>query len=133
MLVPKKYAELFCFVFLFSCLYLYCRDSSYPYRLAVPLGHVVGLSNHADADAPEPANSTLGFGAIYAVSATDSPRRARLIQAANVTEIDLTIPTLPQWTADDETTFRAGLKEQDRDAGHGSIMAWFSHIHILKL
>lgn len=133
MLVPKKYVQLFCFVFFFSSLYLYCTTSFYPHNLAVPLSHAVGLSHHADADVSEPANSTLGFGAVYAVSATNSPRRTRLIQAANVTEINLTIPSLPQWTADDETNFRAGLKEQDRDAGHGSIMAWLSHIHILNL
>ncbi|OJD35610.1 glycosyltransferase family 25 protein [Diplodia corticola] len=133
MLVPKKYVQLLSFVFFFSSLYVYCRNASNPYRLAAPFSHVVGLSNHGDADVPGPANSTLGFGAVYAVSATDSPRRARLIQAANVTEIDLTIPTLPQWTDDDEARFRDGLKEQDRGAGHGSIMAWFSHLHILNL
>lgn len=136
MLVPKKYTQLLCFAFFFASLFIYCRTSFNAYREAVPIRPDVGLSSHTDTDNDseiEPANSTLGFGAVFAVSALDSPRRTKLIQAANVTGMDLTIPDLPEWSVDDENRFRAGLKEEDRDAGHGSIMAWFSHIHLLRL
>lgn len=134
MLVPRKYFQLLCFAFFLYSLSKYWASLS-PYRVDLADdAHSVTFLDHLGADAVgEPANSTLGFGAIFVVSASGSPRRERLIQAANVTEIDLVVPELPKWTEEDEAKFRSGLKEQDRDAGHGSIMAWFSHVHILKL
>ncbi|KAF2144064.1 glycosyltransferase family 25 protein [Aplosporella prunicola CBS 121167] len=76
-----------------------------------------------------PTNSTLGFGAIYVLSKDDSPRRERLIQAANVTEIDLTIPVQPHWTLDDEENFRLPVNST---VGRGSLLAWLGHLHILR-
>lgn len=70
------------------------------------------------------ANSTLGFGAIYVVSKADSPRRHGLLQAANVTEIDLTIPSQPKWTEEDF----GGRKKSSK----GSLMAWLGHLHLLR-
>jgi len=70
-------------------------------------------------------NSTLGFGAIYVVSKADSPRRHNLLQAANITELDLTIPVQPQWTKEQ-------LEGHPR-VGNGSLMAWLGHLHSLNL
>lgn len=132
MLAPKRYLKLLSFAFFFCSLFIYYRSSLPAYLGIIRSGNDVSLLNHVDTII-EPANSTLGFGAIYVVSASDSPRRTKLIQAANVTEIDLVIPELTVWTDEDEMSFRSGLQEENRGAGHGSIMAWLSHIHLLKL
>ncbi|KAL2690641.1 hypothetical protein IWX47DRAFT_426871 [Phyllosticta citricarpa] len=76
-----------------------------------------------------PVNSTLGFGAIYVVSKENSPRRKGLLQAANVTEIDLTLPVQPQWTLEDEDNFRL---PENSTLGRGSLLAWLGHLHSLK-
>jgi len=70
-------------------------------------------------------NSTLGFGDIYVVSKENSPRRHNLLQAANITELDFTIPVQPKWTADDLAV--------RPDMGKGSLMAWLGHLHSLRL
>lgn len=77
----------------------------------------------------EPANKTLGFGAVIAVSAPDSPRRESLMQAANVTEISLVIPKQPRWTPDDVHNF---LVKEDSAMRKGSILAWLGHSHALQ-
>lgn len=69
-------------------------------------------------------NATLGFGRIYVVSKEDSPRRPGLLQAANVTELDLTIPIQPTWTEDD--------LEGHKGIGRGSLLAWLGHLHSLR-
>jgi hypothetical protein len=69
------------------------------------------------------ANSTLGVGSILVVSGAKSKRRDGLIQAANVTEIDLTIPQQPEWTEEDEAKFREG----GAGMGRGTALAWMSH------
>lgn len=69
-------------------------------------------------------NSTLGFGAIYVVSKSDSPRRHGLLQSANVTELDLTIPAQPKWTQKDLDHANIHSK--------GSLMAWLGHRHLLR-
>lgn len=74
------------------------------------------------------SNSTLGFGRIYVVSQQDSPRRNSIIQAANVTELDLDIPTQPIWTEEDEDNFRLA---RDSTIGKGSLLAWLGHLHVL--
>ncbi|KAK1756753.1 glycosyltransferase family 25 protein [Echria macrotheca] len=71
------------------------------------------------------ANSTLGFGAIYVVSKADSPRRHGLLQAANVTDIDLTIPSQPKWTEKD-------FGSPERKSSRGSLLAWLGHLHLLR-
>lgn len=75
-----------------------------------------------------PANSTLGFGAVIAVSKEDSRRRHALIQAANVTELDLTIPHQPDWTEGDVESFTNGQS----NALRGSILAWLGHHNALR-
>jgi hypothetical protein len=62
-----------------------------------------------------PANRTLGFGAIVVVSKEGSARRHALLQAANVTDIELTIPQQPQWTESE-----------------GSLLAWMGHLNVLQ-
>lgn len=75
-----------------------------------------------------PANSTLGFGAVVVVSKEGSHRRHALLQAANVTDVDLTIPPQPQWTEGDIQQFTNG---QD-DVQKGSILAWLGHHNALR-
>ncbi|RCI09454.1 hypothetical protein L249_3731, partial [Ophiocordyceps polyrhachis-furcata BCC 54312] len=74
-------------------------------------------------------NSTLGFGRIYAVSKAGSPRRGRLIRAANVTELHITIPLQPEWTAHDLDGFR--LREGSV-ISNGSALAWLGHLYALR-
>lgn len=75
-----------------------------------------------------PANRTLGFGAVVVVSSDYSERRYPLIQAANVTEIDLTIPHQPKWTEGDLQRFIDGQDNVQR----GSILAWLGHRNALQ-
>ncbi|RDA95810.1 hypothetical protein CP533_5217 [Ophiocordyceps camponoti-saundersi (nom. inval.)] len=75
------------------------------------------------------ANSTLGFGRIYAVSKAGSPRRERLIRASNVTELQITIPLQPNWTGQD----LAGFSLQEGSMiSNGSTLAWLGHLHALR-
>ena len=71
-----------------------------------------------------PANATLGFGALVVVSGADSPRLDRLIQAANVTGVELQVPLQPKWTDQDVDNFRNSTFS---DIGIGSILAWLAH------
>ncbi|KNG45757.1 glycosyltransferase family 25 protein [Stemphylium lycopersici] len=75
-----------------------------------------------------PANRTLGFGAVVVVSKEGSSRRRPLIQAANVTDFDLTIPRQPEWTEGDVQRFINGQP----DAQKGSILAWLGHHNALR-
>jgi hypothetical protein len=76
-----------------------------------------------------PANRTLGFGAVVAVSKEGSNRRHALVQQANVTDFDLTIPKQPQWTESDVQRFRNG---QEDGVQHGSLLAWMGHLNALR-
>lgn len=76
-----------------------------------------------------PANRTLGFGAVIVVSKEGSGRRHALVQQANVTDFDLTIPSQPQWTDNDVAKFRNG---QENGVQHGSILAWMGHLNVLR-
>ncbi|KAF1831433.1 hypothetical protein BDW02DRAFT_572045 [Decorospora gaudefroyi] len=74
------------------------------------------------------ANTTLGFGAVVVVSKEGSERRHPLLQAANVTNIDLTIPKQPHWTDEDIERVQNGV-----DSSHkGSILAWLGHHNALR-
>lgn len=75
-----------------------------------------------------PANRTLGFGAVAVVSREGSKRRHALVQAANVTSIDLTIPKQPQWTEGDLQRFIDGQENAQR----GSLLAWLGHRNVLQ-
>lgn len=74
-------------------------------------------------------NATLGFGRILVVSQQGSPRRKTILQAANVTELLLTVPAQPVWTEDDERRFRL---ERDSSIQKGSLLAWLGHLHALQ-
>jgi hypothetical protein len=75
-----------------------------------------------------PANSTLGFGAVVVISKPGSERRHALVQAANVTDVDLTIPKQPVWTEGDLQRFIDGQENVQR----GSILAWLGHHNALR-
>ncbi|KAJ4351347.1 uncharacterized protein N0V89_006687 [Didymosphaeria variabile] len=75
------------------------------------------------------ANRTLGFGAVVVVSKEGSDRRHALMQQANVTDFDLTIPKQPHWTESDVQKFRNG---QEDGVQHGSILAWMGHLNALR-
>jgi hypothetical protein len=66
--------------------------------------------------------------AVIAVSSQDSDRRQALVQAANVTDCDLTIPSQPQWTESEMQRFIDGQKHVQR----GSIPAWLGHHNALR-
>ncbi|CBX98773.1 hypothetical protein IAQ61_007610 [Plenodomus lingam] len=74
------------------------------------------------------ANRTLGFGAVLAVSKDGSERRHSLLQAANVTDFDITIPQQPVWTEGDVQRFINGQP----DARRGSLLAWLGHHNALR-
>ncbi|KAK5112304.1 hypothetical protein LTR85_011576 [Meristemomyces frigidus] len=76
-----------------------------------------------------PANATLGFGAVIAVSRAGSPRREGLLLAANITEIEITIPQQPAWTDHDVDRLRA---EKDSRISRGSALAWLGHLNALR-
>ena len=76
-----------------------------------------------------PANKTLGFGAVLVVSKEGSERRHSLLQAANVTDIELTIPHQPTWTEGDVESFVDG---QEDYVQKGSILAWLGHLNVLR-
>ncbi|KAF2709887.1 glycosyltransferase family 25 protein [Pleomassaria siparia CBS 279.74] len=77
----------------------------------------------------QPANKTLGFGAVIVVSAPESPRLYSLRQQAAVTDIVLTVPQQPEWTEGDVRRFRNG---QEKGVQKGSILAWMGHHHALQ-
>ncbi|KAF2085226.1 glycosyltransferase family 25 protein, partial [Saccharata proteae CBS 121410] len=75
------------------------------------------------------SNATLGFGHVYVLSKEDSPRREGLIQAANVTDIEIDIPSQPRWTWEDEQNFRL---EENSTIRRGSLLAWLGHLNTLR-
>jgi hypothetical protein len=121
MLAPSRKRPLSLLIAL-SCallLFLYHRDDRIYVKWTASLqAHHTSLA----------ANRTLGFGAIVVVSRDGSERRHALLQAANVTNIDLTIPVQPQWTEGDVERFR------DKETGvqKGSALAWLGHHNALQ-
>ena len=96
-----------------------------------------------------PANATLGFGAVAVVSAsTTSERMRKLLQAANVTGLDLSVPAQKTRTDEDVRKFRsgelvgpggaagpgtaAGEGKDGKPMGKGSILAWLGHLDVLE-
>jgi hypothetical protein len=67
------------------------------------------------------------FGAVIAVSRQQSPRRNGLLLAANITEIDISIPTQPAWTTQDINNLHA---EHISTITRGSALAWLGHLHV---
>jgi hypothetical protein len=76
-----------------------------------------------------PANSTLGFGSIIAVSHAQTSRRANLLWAANLTDIDIVIPDQPAWTESDIENFKS---KSGSKISRGSALAWMGHLNALK-
>jgi hypothetical protein len=75
-----------------------------------------------------PANSTLGFGTILAVSHAHSPRRSGLLWAANLTNLAIEIPDQPRWTEGDFQAFTA----EESTISKGSAFAWMGHLNALR-
>ena len=69
------------------------------------------------------------FGSVFAVSRQKSPRRDGLLLAANITEIDISIPTQPAWTPDDVSRLHA---EHVSTITRGSALAWLGHLNALR-
>ena len=107
-------AAILLFIFVAKCLDLFLQWPEYRQTLAVSV---------------EAANSTLGFGILLGVSGPGSTRRGNLIETANLTMIDVTIPEIPPITEDDEIEFRQNAPS---NISTGSLRAWLSHRHVLK-
>ncbi|KAF1981369.1 glycosyltransferase family 25 protein [Aulographum hederae CBS 113979] len=76
-----------------------------------------------------PVNSTLGFGGIFAVSKQGSPRRERLMFAANLTDLEIQIPSQPEWSDLDVQILKAS---EGSKISKGSALAWLGHINALN-
>lgn len=69
------------------------------------------------------------FGAIVAVSRAGSPRQPSLLLAANITELDITIPAQPKWTDADVDGLRA---DTGSTITRGSALAWLGHKNAME-
>lgn len=78
---------------------------------------------------PDPANTTLGFGGIYAVSRKGSPRRQSLMNAASLTNLDIAIPVQPTWTEKDIASIQA---PENSTLDRGSALAWLGHRNAIE-
>ncbi|KAF2626597.1 glycosyltransferase family 25 protein [Macroventuria anomochaeta] len=76
-----------------------------------------------------PANSTLGFGTILAVSRPHSRRQPGLLWAANLTDLEIVIPHQPEWTEAELDAFRL---TSDSAISEGSARAWLGHLNALR-
>ena len=66
---------------------------------------------------------------MVAVSRPGSARREGLLLAANITEIDITIPPQPIWTDEQVNEIRA---DRDSRISRGSALAWLGHLNALR-
>ena len=122
MIPPRKRPLVFLALFAFLVFFFFFPRDRAALRLGLSTSPSI-LQNNVLA-----ANSTLGFGAIVAVSKEGSSRRPALLQAANVTEIEITIPKQPKWTDEQVEKFRNG----EESGTKGSILAWMGHHHALQ-
>ncbi|PYI27879.1 hypothetical protein BP00DRAFT_459870 [Aspergillus indologenus CBS 114.80] len=76
------------------------------------------------------ANSTLGFQAIFALSAGPSWRTRGLLAAANLTGLEITLPPQPPIPADLITAFQT-LGDSTHPA-RGASKAWLAHLDLIK-
>ncbi|KAH6638960.1 hypothetical protein C7974DRAFT_305869 [Boeremia exigua] len=76
-----------------------------------------------------PANATLGFGTILAVSRPHSRRRPGLLWAANLTDVEIVIPSQPVWS---DADLDALLHESESAISKGSARAWLGHLNALR-
>ncbi|KAL4803338.1 hypothetical protein BDV18DRAFT_144613 [Aspergillus unguis] len=78
------------------------------------------------------ANATLGFEAILALSPFPSWRTRGLQAAANLTGLDIKIPSQPPLHPELVDAF-AGLGPDDaRHPNHGSAVAWLAHLNLIR-
>ncbi|KAK7527471.1 uncharacterized protein IWZ02DRAFT_441673 [Phyllosticta citriasiana] len=146
MFLPSKHLFQALFIFVLVVFFIFARELTYrtssidtgdgaSQQGATSSSSGVLVSPHWTGGA---ANATLGFGAIYVVSTDDSAnnaslRRDRLIQAANVSEIELHIPNKPEPTVDDIARFEVALAHSgNRLVGNGTALAWLSHVRALQ-
>jgi hypothetical protein len=124
MIAPRKRPATVVALAVFALfLFFYPREPG-----AIPIYSKFSSSTPASTPDNAPANATLGFGAILVVSKEGSSRRPGLLQAANVTDLELTIPKQPTWTDEQVDAFRSGEEKGTR----GSIMAWMGHHNALR-
>ena len=128
MLAPRRRpVHLLVTVAFFAFLFLLYRKAARDfYRAQFP-----GLTRPKPLTENDRANATLGFGAVVVVSKDGSSRRPLLLQAANVTNILLTIPSQPQWTDEDVKKFHPS-EESETGPSIGSIYAWLGHHNVLR-
>lgn len=120
-----------CTIYFICGIVLYTFQYAFPGTPAVPspISSILSASTTLLTDV-QPANATLGFGAIYAVSGADADdRRYSLIQAANVTELEIRIPQLPRWTEDENAAFNEPIEPK---LARGTTFAWMSHEFVLR-
>lgn len=80
-------------------------------------------------DTADISRSRPQFGAIVAVSRAGSPRQPGLFLAANITELDITVPAQPRWTDDDVNALRA---DKGSSITRGSALAWLGHKNAMR-
>ena len=88
-------------------------------------GHLPPLQQQSLA----PANATLGFGTILAVSRPHSRRLPGLLWAANLTSLQISVPSQSNWTDADLHSFRLA---SGSSISPGSVLAWLAHLHALR-
>ena len=119
--MARKTQLLFAGFSILALIYLFCHN---------PCAYMSSTS-HFQQPPPSlpPANSTLGFGAILAVSHSSSPRRPSLLWAANLTDIEIVIPRQKEWGVGDVE----GLKAKEGSSlSTGSAKAWLGHLEVLR-
>lgn len=127
MLAPRRRpVHLLVIVAFFTFLFFYRKAAREIYRAQFP-----GSTRSKSLTENDRANATLGFGAVAVVSKDGSSRRPLLLQAANVTNILLTIPSQPQWTDEDLKKFNSS-DESPTGPSTGSIYAWLGHHNVLR-
>jgi len=104
-----------------TLIYLFCHN---------PYAHMSSTS-HFQQPPPSlpPANSTLGFGAILAVSHSSSPRRPSLLWAANLTDIEIVIFRQKEWGVGDVEKLKT---KEGSSLSTGSAKAWLGHLEVLR-
>jgi hypothetical protein len=126
MLAPRRnHLNLLIGLSLLAAVLFYYRHSARDLYTQLP-----SFSRPASIARNSPSNTTLGFGAVVVVSKAGSERQLGLLQAANVTGIDLTIPSQPSWSEDDINKFRQGRDHSDITTG--SVYAWLGHNNALR-
>lgn len=80
-------------------------------------------------DVNRPANATLGFGRIIAISTRTSHRRTSLSLSADLTGLEISIPDQPVWTDADLANFKS---KKHSVIPKGSALAWMGHLNALK-